>query len=53
MSPPTALRISSQYSRIIYEGPDKLVECRAFKLWATLIAAFYGGGSKQSRISKL
>jgi len=48
MSPPTGLRISSQYPRIIYKGPDKLVEYGAFKLWTTLITAFYGGSSKQS-----
>jgi len=51
MSPPAAIRISSQYSCIIYEGPNELVEGRAFRLWATLIAAFYGGSSKQLRIS--
>jgi len=50
--PPATLCIPDQYSRIIYEGPDELIERRAFGLRAILIAPLYGGSRKQSRISE-
>jgi hypothetical protein len=52
VSPPAALGIPNQYSCIIYEGADELIERRAFGLRAILITPFYGGSHQQSRISE-
>lgn len=50
---PAPRRVSYQYSRIIYKGPNELVERRPFELGATLIASLRSCRSKQQWISKL
>jgi hypothetical protein len=47
MSLPAPIRVSSQYSCIVYEGPNELVERGTLMLWDTLITSFRSCGGKQ------